>query len=165
MKFLVDAMLGKLSRFLRIFGFDTIYANDLIAYYHIDPVPDEKLKLYAEKYDRIIITKDLPFYKNIIKKKAIFLEGKGVYNYLNQLKAKLKLNYNFDIEKTRCSICNTMLKKVENKNSIKKMVKPETFKTYTEFYQCNNPSCNKVFWHGPHIIDINKKIKNEADIQ
>ncbi len=54
MKFLVDAMLGKLSRFLRIFGFDTIYANDLIAYYHIDPVPDEKLKLYAEKYDRII---------------------------------------------------------------------------------------------------------------
>ncbi|MBA7591780.1 hypothetical protein ES708_33944 [subsurface metagenome] len=56
-------------------------------------------------------------------------------------------------------------KKVENKNSIKKLVKPETFKNYTEFYQCNNPSCNKVFWHGPHIIDINKKINNEADIQ
>ena len=27
MKFLADAMLGKLTRFLRIFGFDTIYAN------------------------------------------------------------------------------------------------------------------------------------------
>jgi len=164
MKFLVDAMLGKLSRFLRIFGFDTIYANDLIDYYHADPVPDEKLKQYAEKYDRIVITKDLPFYQKM-REKAIFLEGKGVYNYLNQLKVKLKLNYNFDIEKARCSICNTILKKVENKNLIKKLVKPETFKNYTEFYQCNNPSCKKVFWHGPHIIDINKKINNEADIQ
>ena len=40
MKFLVDAMLGKLARFLRIFGYDTVYANDLIDYYDINPVPD-----------------------------------------------------------------------------------------------------------------------------
>jgi len=58
MKFLVDAMLGKLSRFLRIFGFDTIYANDLIEYYNIDPVPDSSLKEYAQSTDRIVITKD-----------------------------------------------------------------------------------------------------------
>ena len=35
MKFLVDAMLGKLARFLRIFGYDTIYANDLMLTFSI----------------------------------------------------------------------------------------------------------------------------------
>ena len=162
MKFLVDAMLGKLSRFLRIFGFDAIYANDLIDYYHADPVPDEKLKQYAEKYDRIVITKDLPFYQKM-REKAIFLEGKGVYNYLNQLKVKLKLNYNFNIEKARCSTCNSPLQEVPDKILIKNLVKGETFLNYNEFFQCVNPTCRKVFWNGPHITDINRKIQNMTE--
>ncbi|MCK4780850.1 MAG: DUF5615 family PIN-like protein, partial [Candidatus Lokiarchaeota archaeon] len=76
MKFLADSMLGKLARFLRIFGFDTIYANDLIDYFKMDPVPDEKLIEYANKDDRIIITKDYPLYKNY-KEKSVYLRGKG----------------------------------------------------------------------------------------
>ncbi|MFX1408521.1 MAG: Mut7-C RNAse domain-containing protein, partial [Promethearchaeota archaeon] len=36
-KFLVDAMLGKLARFLRIFGYDTVYANDLEDIFHLSP--------------------------------------------------------------------------------------------------------------------------------
>jgi len=162
MKFLVDAMLGKLSRFLRIFGFDTIYANDLIDYYHVDPVPDEKLKQYAEEYDRIVITKDLPFYQNI-RDKAIFLEGKGVYNYLNQLKVKLKLSYEFSIQNARCSTCNSPLQEVTDKILIKNLVKNETFLNYNEFFQCVNPKCRKVFWNGPHIADINRKIQNMTE--
>jgi len=114
MKFLADAMLGKLARFLRIFGYDTIYASDLIDCYHANPVPDKKLNEYAVRSNRIVITKDLQFYKEI-KENAILLEGEGVYNYLNQLKRKLNLNYDFNMEKTRCSVCNTMLKKVNNK--------------------------------------------------
>ncbi len=159
MKFLVDAMLGKLSRFLRIFGFDTIYANDLIDYYHVDPVPDQKLKEYAEKYDRIVITKDLPFYQKM-GEKAIFLEGKGVYNYLNQLQVKLKLSYKFTIQNARCSTCNSPLQEVTDKILIKDLVKRETFLNYNEFFQCVNPTCRKVFWNGPHIADINRKIQN-----
>jgi uncharacterized protein with PIN domain len=159
MKFLADAMLGKLARFLRIFGYDTIYANDLIDYYHVDPVPDEKLKLYAEEHNRIVITKDLPFYQKI-REKAIFLEGKGVYNYLNQLKVKLKLSYKFNIQNARCSTCNSPLQEVPDKILIKNLVKHETFLTYNEFFQCANPTCRKVFWDGPHIADINRKIQN-----
>lgn len=159
MKFLADAMLGKLARFLRIFGYDTIYANDLIDYYHVDPVPDEKLKLYAEEHNRIVITKDLPFYQKI-REKAIFLEGKGVYNYLNQLKVKLKLSYKFNIQNARCSTCNSPLQEVTDKILIKDLVKHETFLNYNEFFQCVNPTCRKVFWDGPHIADINRKIQN-----
>ena len=162
MKFLTDAMFGKLTRFLRIFGYDTIYASDLKDHYHNDPVPDKNLNEYAVRSNRIVITKDLPFYKEI-KENAILLEGEGVYNYLNQLKRKLNLVYDFNMDKARCSVCNAMLKKVIDKNSIREFVKNETFKTYNEFFQCNNPRCQKVFWNGPHIADIIKKLRDEMN--
>jgi uncharacterized protein with PIN domain len=162
MKFLTDAMLGKLTRFLRIFGYDTIYASDLVDCYGANPVPDEKLSEYAIQSSRIVITKDLPFF-NRIKENAILLDGEGVYNYLDQLQHHLNLIYEFNIEKARCSVCNTTLKKVNDKKSIKELVKHETFKTYNEFFQCNNPNCKKVFWNGPHIADIIKKLQNKTD--
>lgn len=162
MKFLTDAMLGKLTRFLRIFGYDTIYANDLINYYSINPVPDEKLNEFAVQSNRIVITKDLPFY-NKIKDNAILLEGEGVYNYLNQLKHHFQLKLEFKIKSARCSVCNSELIRVKNKNSIKELVKHDTFKTYNEFFQCNNSKCQKIFWNGPHITDIINNLKHETN--
>jgi len=162
MKFLVDAMLGKLARFLRIFGYDTVYANDLIEYYNINPVPDISLKEYAQSTNRTIITKDLPFYKDNMDN-AILLEGEGIYSYLNQLKQKLKLQLKFNIQNTRCSTCNSSLQEVSNKILIKKLVKRETFLNYNEFFQCVSPTCRKVFWNGPHIADINRKIQNMTE--
>ena len=162
LKFIVDAMLGKLSRFLRIFGYDTIYANDLVEYFKINPVPDEDLKKYAHDTDRIIITKDSQFY-NKIKSRGIYLEGEGIYNYLNQLKERLNLTYEFDLKKARCSVCNSVLKKVTEKKSIEKAVLRETYRNYSEFYQCISPKCEKVFWNGPHILDITHKLKKKLN--
>ena len=162
MKFLVDAMLGKLARFLRIFGYDTVYANDLIEYYNINPVPDNNLKEYAQSTNRIVITKDLPFYKDIMDN-AILLEGEGVYSYLNQLKQKLKMQLNFNIQNARCSTCNSPLQEVTNKILIKNLVKHETLLNYKEIFQCVNPTCRKVFWNGPHIADINRRIQNMTE--
>ena len=162
MKFLIDAMLGKLARFLRIFGYDTVYANDLIEYYNTNPVPDNNIREYAQLTNRIVITKDFPFYKDI-KDYAILLEGKGIYSYLNQLKQKLKIQLHFNIQKARCSTCNSALLEVPNKILIKELVKRKTFLNYNEFFQCANPSCRKVFWNGPHIADIIKKIQNTSE--
>ena len=162
MKFLVDAMLGKLVRFLRIFGYDTVYADELEKLFDMTPVSDDKLKEYAEKEDRIVITKDLPFY-NKIRANAVYLRGEGVYNYLNQLKLKLNLNYQFDIHRARCSICNSVLKRIEDKEFIKQEVLPQTYNNYEEFFQCLNPNCGKIYWNGPHIIDILNKIKKKKN--
>ena len=162
-KFLVDAMLGRLSRFLRIFGYDTIYANDLREYFKLDPIPDENLKKYAEDNNRIIITKDYPFYTKT-KSRSIYLEGEGIYNYLSQLKETLDITYEFDLKKARCSICNSELIRVKDKKIIKDIVLKETYKNYDEFYKCNNPKCKKVFWNGPHIIDITNNLKKKLNL-
>ncbi len=154
MKFLTDAMLGKLTRILRIFGYDTIYAEDIG-----HSVSDENLLEYAVKNDRIIITKDYPFFKKAGKDRCVYLSGKGVYNYLKQLKKALRLNYNFNINNARCSICNSPLKRQRDKNIIEKQVKPETLKHFTKFYQCTNSKCGKIYWKGTHIDDILEKLK------
>jgi len=164
MKFLVNSMCGRLARFLRIFGYDTVYANDLIDYFNQDPVPDEKLIEYAKKNGRFIITKDYVLYKHHMEK-SIFLNGKGIYNYLRQLNKKLGLNFQFNLKQARCSICNSQLKRVENKNLIKSLVLEETFNNYAEFYQCSNLQCKKIYWQGSHIEDIENKLKNEFDFE
>ena len=158
MKFLIDAMLGKLARILRMFGFDTIYANDLEEFFDLNPVPDHKLIDYAKNNERFIITKDLPLHK-IFEERSVHLKGEGLHNYLKQLNKKLNLNFNFKIEQARCSICNSKLKKVKNKDFIKDLVQEETFKHYNEFYQCLNPQCKKIYWEGPHILDIKSRLE------
>ena len=162
MKFLTDSMYGRLTRLLRIFGYDTIYANDLTEYFKLDPVPDEKLLEFALKEDRIIITRDYLFHKKA-RNNSIYLEGEGVYNYLNQLKFKLSLSYNFNVQKARCSVCNSDLERVKDKRLIQKEVQTETYKYYNEFFQCKNQKCNKIFWKGTHIEDIISRLKKEIN--
>jgi len=163
MKFLVDSMLGKLARFLRIFGYDTVYANDLVSYFKLNPVPDDKLVLYAKKNNRYIITKDELLYKNYIEK-GIHLKGEGIYNYLNQLKRALKLNVEFKITKARCSICNSPLKKIKNKYVVKDLILKESFNHYDEFFECVNLHCKKIYWEGSHIANIKNNIENDSSV-
>lgn len=163
-KFLVDAMLGKLARFLRIFGYDTLFANDLVEFYDVDPIPDDQLLDYAKKSKRMIITKDYPFYKRI-NEKSIYLEGEGVYNYLAQLKRNLNLNFEFEIEKARCTACNSTLKKISEKESIKDLILPDTYNHYDVFFQCENVNCKKIYWKGSHIDDIENKLSNSSNLE
>ena len=158
-RFLTDSMFGRLTRLLRIFGYDTVYANDLENYFEVSPVPDDLLLKYALEHDRIIITRDYPFFKKN-KKKIIYLEGEGVYHYLFQLKKKMHLEYNFVLQKARCSICNSSLEKVKDKKEIINEVKPQTFKYYNEFYQCTKCEKRKIYWEGAHIDKIMKQLKN-----
>ncbi|MHA2390786.1 MAG: Mut7-C RNAse domain-containing protein [Promethearchaeota archaeon] len=158
---MTDSMLGKLTRFLRIFGYDTIYANDLIDYFEIDPIPDENLANYALKSGRVLITKDYLLYESY-PENSILLKGVGIYKYLNQLKKKLSLHFEFKIENARCSICNSNLKKVEDKKFVEDLVLKETYNHYNVFFQCTNSKCKKLFWKGSHIEDIEDRLKQNT---
>ena len=157
MKFLTDLMLGRLTRFLRIFSYDTVYAKDLESSDGI-PVLDEELVKFANKEDRIILTKD-----KLLSRKAapnsLFLEGENVYYYLKQIKIRFKNDFEYKAEKARCSVCNHTLIKIKNKEDVKDLVKEGTYDHINEFFQCSNRTCNKIYWYGTHIEDILRKIK------
>jgi uncharacterized protein with PIN domain len=156
MKFLTDAMLGRLTRLLRIFGYDATYAEDIET-----SAPDSTLLEYAIKEDLIILTKDYPFHKRA-GERSIYLTGEDVYDYLQQLKDEIGLQYNFDMQIARCSVCNSTLHSVE-KELIKDEVKSETYKYYDKFFQCNNSECKKIYWKGSHIDDILKKLDEKIN--
>ena len=156
MKFLTDAMLGRLTRLLRIFGYDTVYAEDIE-----HSAPDSKLLEYAMKEDRIILTKDYPFHKRA-GERSIYLVGEEVYDYFQQLKDEFGLNYKFNMTRARCSVCNSPLNPIDKK-LIKKQVQTETYKHYKNFFQCNNPNCKKIYWKGSHIEDILKNVNEKIN--
>lgn len=151
MKFVADVMLGKLARWLRLIGYDTVYNPKLAT--------KELIKI-ANEENRIFITRS--------KRVAVEFGAKNFYivkaeKFKEQLSEVIK-NLNLDIEKnlfSRCSICNTEIIKVE-KSSVIALIPEETAKSFDEFYQC--PKCGKIYWDGSHTTRIMKflnEIKNE----
>ena len=64
-KFIADDMVGKLARFLRILGYDTVYIHD---------IDNNRLIDIALKEDRIILTRDTALVQRTLVKKYLLLE-------------------------------------------------------------------------------------------
>lgn len=153
-KFIVDGMLGKVARWLRILGYDTKYANDL----H----DDEILRIAADE-GRVILTKDYHLFRraNANGIKAIFVEGRAHIEKLADLSRQLDIRLEIDIEKSRCPKCNSLIKSV-NKEDIKDRVLSSTYKIYDEFWICTG--CGQVYWKGSHWIKINNSLNRAKKI-
>jgi uncharacterized protein with PIN domain len=137
MKFIVTKELGRLARWLRILGFDTIYFKS-----------DNKgtLILEALREDRIIITRSKQK-RDELKKKTIEITSCNLEEQLKEI--IIALNIKIDEKKmfTRCTLCNEPLVEVE-KESVKDLAPEYVYKTKSLFMKC--PGCNKIYWHGSH---------------
>ncbi len=159
MQFLVDAMLGNLARWLRLFGYDTLYANDLIKPGE-EGLPDTDLGKVAQEQGRILITRDREFAKHIVN--SIFVPGTDNTENLKIVQQSLNIQLSFNQDLARCTACNGSLLKLTDKTTIEKLVPVKTFARFHEFWQCSNPNCKKIYWQGSHFEDIRtieKKLK------
>ena len=151
MKALCDQMLGTLAKWLRLFGFDTFYANS--------EMEDEELLQVAKKEDRVIITRDKQLIVRGKKEKLPVIEV-NTTDLDEQLNLVLK---NVDIDQkailSRCSVCNTILDEIE-KSEVKNNVPKKIFDNNEKFWFCSK--CDKIYWMGSHyekILDKIEKIK------
>lgn len=143
MKFLTDAMLGRLAEWLRILGYDTLSANDL-------PFSDDDYLLdIADSEERILLTRDRELFKRAKEEniKAVFVEPQKLEKQL----AFLVKNGVISLEKVpsteRCPRCNGVLKKVP-KETVKGHVPSAVYELHDEFWVCS--SCGQVYWQGSH---------------
>lgn len=134
-KFILDVHLGRLAKYLRIFGIDTLYQN----YYS-----DQEIVEIALKEGRMILTRD----RGILKRRVV------KYGYLiksDDSKEQLREVFlNFDLLPDikpflRCISCNGILEKVDKEEIIEDL-EPLTRKYYNEFFRCTG--CKKVYWNG-----------------
>ncbi len=149
-KFILDVHLGKLTRYLRLCGFDSVYENNF---------EDSTIIYVAQKEKRIILTRDKGILKNSRVTHGYWLRSD---NPEEQLKEVIK---RFDLKEeiklfSRCTVCNGKLEKV-NKNSISEKLLPGTKSYYNEFYQCNQ--CGKIYWKGSHYYNMLKRIQEILD--
>lgn len=136
-KFVIDAMFGTLAKWLRVLGFDTVFAKDL---------EDEQIIALAEKEGRILITRD----KNLARKadNSFFLNSDILNEQLKQVLEKYPADGSQLL--TRCLLCNTILTPVK-KTDVKDV--PEgVLEREEKFWKC--PDCEKYYWPATHYENM-----------
>lgn len=147
MKLLCDHMLGSLAKWLRIFGFDTLYPDA--------NTTDDTVLMRAKKENRLLISRD----KELVLRgkkaeiKVLYLHTTNLTEQLTQVISLLKIDTTQVL--TRCTLCNTLLCPVEKKD-IRTPLPPKVFDTKNDFWHC--PSCDKYYWMGTHYDNMRKKI-------
>ena len=159
--FIADAMLGKIARKLRMFGYDTVYESNAKDDYFIFP---------EVHTNRIILTSDKELFNRCRKKSfsIILLNKKTEFENLVTIFLSLKVKYiDPNLSFSRCTICNGLLGVVDNDNIFfdanHTLPKLNNIK---EFYQCK--ICKKIYWKGSHVnnmLDLIKKINIELSSQ
>lgn len=140
-KFIADAMLGKLARWLRIIGYDVVYESS---------ISDDDLIARAIREHRVILTMDRKLTERESAKNSLLI--KSPY-YTEQLRQVIN-HYNIDYKSgifTRCLLCNRPLDVVE-KEKIRDRVPPYIYSTQDEFDVCRQ--CCRVYWSGTHRVKM-----------
>ncbi len=137
-KFILDVHLGKLAKYLRMFGFDSNYQN----YYG-----DKEIVQISLSEHRIILTRDI----GLLKMKAVthgyFVRNEYPKDQLTEVLRRFDL-YEAIKPFSRCIKCNGTLEIVE-KEAIIQQLEPLTVKYFDKFFRCTN--CLRVFWEGSHF--------------
>jgi len=151
LKFILDGMLGRLARWLRMMGHDTKYSNVL---------RDFELLEVAKKEDRVLLTRDFALYQKAVRKgiQAYYVEGETEPQRLSELAARFGMPLVIYMQVSRCPKCNNSLVSV-SKKEIADNLEKNTFLHYDEFWRC--PNCGSVYWQGAHWTKI-CAIINEA---
>lgn len=136
-RFIVSKELGKLAKWLRIVGYDSVY------YDHGD---EAGFIIQALRESRVILARS----PEIIKHKGVkvvVVEHDLVEDQLDQVVRELGLEIKEEQLFTRCVECSTPLEKATREEAEKKV--PEyVFRTNESFKKCGK--CGKIFWKGTH---------------
>jgi uncharacterized protein with PIN domain len=153
---MADAMLGKIARKLRMFGFDTIY----------DPnIDDMDILVSSKNKGRIVLTSDRMLFKRCKKRgiNTILTYKETEIENLVTIFSSLNINsINSQIVPYLCTSCNGLLNTIIDKNSIKYDIPVRLLHSNKLFYKCTN--CRKIYWRGSHMEQISNLI-NEINMK
>lgn len=142
-RFVADANLGQLARYLRLLGFDVIYRNDFA---------DREIAQIANQERRIVLTRDRALLQHKIIERGYFVRADKPREQVKEVLARLQL-YDALRPFTRCTRCNGELEDVE-KETVLHQLEPKTRKYYERFRRCR--SCGQAYWRGSHFNRMEK---------
>ena len=137
-RFIADAMLGKLAKWLRIMGCDVEYFSE---------IPDKELAERACAEKRIILTRDtLLIRRRKVRGNYFFVEGDSYKDQIRQVVQHFSIDPAARLL-TRCLICNALLNDID-RTQVEYRVPQYVYETQAVFRVC--PLCSRIYWHATH---------------
>lgn len=144
-RFLADVMLGRLAKWLRIIGYDTLYFRDM---------DDRELIRRAIQDHRILLTRD----RELSQRdgfRAVLITAEDLESQLAQMFEEMNLEPRIG-DRIRCPLCNRVLKDIP-RDAVRNDVPRYVWVTHREFSRC--PGCGKIFWKGTHWDRIRRRLR------
>ena len=145
MRFVADAMLGTLAKWLRILGYDTLFDASL---------NDHQLVRLARAENRVLLTRD----RELARRRglhALLVAGERLDDQVRQVLADLDLTP--DRAFSRCPVCNQPLELIDREAALAR-VPAYVVQTHDSFSRC--PACQRVYWRGTHWQQMDEHLKN-----
>ena len=140
--FVADAMLGKLVTYMRMSGYDVVYAPDEGA------VEDDEVARLAEDTGRVLLTRDVELAEST---DGFLLESKKTEEQLREL---AEAGFSFELsEPLRCSVCNGTLTEVDDTEASDDV--PDDVE---RAWRCDD--CGKAYWKGSHWDDVRETFES-----
>jgi len=140
-RFIADSNVGKLARWLRIMGYDTLFIKN---------IDDGRLVDIALEEERVILTRDTQIMaRRAISNgmlKAVLCREDDPGEQLRRVVETLQLDCRSALFR-RCLECNEVLVP-RDKEEVEGLVPPYVFRTQAQYMQC--PACQRIYWRGTH---------------
>lgn len=147
-RLLADAMLGKLAKWLRLLGYDTLY----------DPAWDDAtIARLARAEGRIVLTRDRELAARLGPQALPVVSDRWQEQLLQVMR---ELDLSEAAAGTRCSICNGRLQRLDAEEAAR-FVPPYVLRTQEVFHRC--PTCGRIYWPGGHWERIQKLLRAATD--
>jgi uncharacterized protein with PIN domain len=146
MRFVADAHLGRLARYLRLLGFDTLFEND---------PGDEALVQISEDQQRILLSRDRALLSRRCVTRGLWIPSTRPRQQLAYVVERLDL-YPLFRPFTRCTLCNGELQRV-SKSAVGTGVPPRVRAVFERFWRCEG--CQRIYWQGSHYQRLRAMVK------
>jgi len=151
MRFAADQMLGKLARWLRILGYDTLYSRTL---------SNDRFLALADE-GRILLSRNTRLVGKVAPDGLIFVKANDPKRQLQDLVRLLGLKPDPDKFFSRCTICNRHLEPVEPRDVVGK-VPDHIWTGHNRFSECK--TCGRTYWPGSHLVKSRGEIKRLLEV-
>ena len=146
LKFILDVHLGKLAKYLRLFGFDTAYRNDY---------SDKDIIREAGRQKRFILTRDIGLLKVKQVRQGYWVRKADPQAQLRDILSLFEL-YSRIRPFRFCLECGGRLAPVRKKEIASQLL-PRTKKYFHRFRRCLQ--CKKIYWPGSHYQKMERFIQ------
>ena len=142
-RFVLDVHLGKLAKYLRLCGLDTLYSSHFT---------DREIIEISSSDRKIILTRDRDLLKNKKVTHGYWIRSDNPEEQLKEVLRRFDLKNNLH-PFTRCLECNGIIKEVPVEE-ISNRLQQRTRKYYNRFWICK--ICERIYWEGSHYERMKK---------